>query len=57
FNLGRHEDSLVVSLRCLGLDPGAARCKLIEANALMKLGRVDEAHEAHREARVLAGLP
>ena len=57
FNLGRHDDSLAACRTCLALDERAALCKLLEANALKKLGQDEEARAAYVAARALAGLP
>jgi tetratricopeptide (TPR) repeat protein len=57
FNLGRYDDALVGCGACLQAAPESARCKLLEANVLNKLGRSAEARAALAEARRLKGLP
>jgi tetratricopeptide (TPR) repeat protein len=57
FNLKRHEDALAATRTCLEAAPAAADCKLLEANALKKLGKEAEAQAAWQEARAMKGLP
>ncbi|MEC8423194.1 MAG: sulfatase-like hydrolase/transferase, partial [Myxococcota bacterium] len=53
FNLDRYEEALSAAAACLDITAVGADCKLLQANALKKLGRDAEAEAAWRAARAL----
>lgn len=55
YNQGEHAQALDDVRRCVELAPALPDCALLEANALHKLGREEEAQAALARARALAG--
>ncbi len=57
YNLKQYAEAEQDLERCLALDPSNAECKMLQANALKRLGRPEEAEAAYQEALRLKAEP